>query len=120
MTEKLKAQAKAAEQKANLSWLSANLQFTLLLDEIGRKIEAAYERKDRRLTGKADPTNLSPDIKRARADLDSAPIQELFKTYTANVGSRGELGVLSSLNQKLWLQYRELKEFLASVEAKAK
>jgi len=28
------------------------------------------------------------------------------------VRSRGELGVLSALNQKLWLQYKELDDFL--------
>jgi hypothetical protein len=32
------------------------------------------------------------------------------------VRSRGELGVLSSLNQRVWLQYLELREFLSSFE----
>jgi hypothetical protein len=120
LVEKLKAQTKGTEYQANLAWLHANLQFTLLLDDVGRKIEPAYELKNRWLTGKIDKAGLAQDAKRAKADLDSAPIEELLKTYAAHATSRGELGVLSSLNQKLWLQHRELKEFLASVEARAK
>ena len=47
--------------------------------------------------------------------MDAAPIEELFKTYAKRVRSKGELGVLSALNQKLWLQYKELKDFLETV-----
>ena len=36
----------------------------------------------------------------------------LFETYASRVRSRGEQGVLSALNQKLWLQYEELADFL--------
>jgi hypothetical protein len=31
------------------------------------------------------------------------------------IGSRGELGELSALNQKLWLEYRELDRFLTNL-----
>jgi hypothetical protein len=120
LTESLKAQAKTAEQQANLSWLSGNLRFTLLLDEVGRKVEPAYELKNRWLSGQVDSAQLGQAIKQAKTDLGSAPIQELFKTYAASVSSRGELGVLSSLNQKLWLQVRELEKFLGSANAQAK
>jgi hypothetical protein len=116
LTDKVRSTTKTAEQQANLSWLRANLQLTLLLDEVGRKTEPAYELKNRCLTGKVDRAQLAQEIGRAKADLDSAPIRELFAAYAANTGSRGELGVLSSLNQKLWLQYRELQAFLTSVE----
>ena len=117
LTEKMKSQTKTAEHQANLSWLRANLHFTLLLDEVGRKIEPAYELKNRWLSGKVDPAQLAQELKRAKADLDAAPIRELFTTYAANANSRGELGVLSSLHQKLWLQYHELERFLASAQS---
>ena len=47
----------------------------------------------------------------------SAPIEALFRTFARRVRSRGELGEMSSLNQKLWLQYRELDKFLSSHSA---
>lgn len=120
LTEQLQEAAKTAEHQTNLSWLRANLRFTLLLDEVGRKIEPAYELKNRWLSGKVDPAQLGPEVKRVKADLDAASIRELFTMYAANASSRGELGVLSSLNQKLWLQCRELKEFLDSPDAQAR
>jgi hypothetical protein len=49
----------------------------------------------------------------ARKSLDAAPIRELFETDASRVRSRGELGVLSSLNQRVWLQYKELDRFLS-------
>jgi hypothetical protein len=118
LTETLKEQAKADQHKANLAWLNSNLRFTLLLDEVGRKLEPAYELKNRWLAGKVGRASLAQEMNQAKADLDAAPMEDLFRTYAGAVRSRGELGVLSSLNQKLWLQYRELKEFLASVEVK--
>ncbi len=120
LAEKLRADTKSTEHQANLAWLSSHLRFALLLDEVGRRIEPAYELKNRWLAGKLGRGSLAQEIKRAKADLDIAPIQELLETYAANARSRGELGVLSSLNQKLWLQYCELVKFLAAAEAEAK
>ena len=88
--------------RANLRWLAATFQFTLLLDEVSRAMEPAYRLKE---TGTGDRAQ-------ARASLEKAPIEALFRTYAGRVRSRGELGVLSSLNQKLWLQYLELRGFL--------
>jgi len=82
---------------------------------VSRKIEPAYDLKNRLLLGQIDPKQLAPDKERARVALEAAPIEELFKTYAERVRSRGEMGVLSSLNQKLWLQYKELKRFLNSI-----
>jgi hypothetical protein len=41
-----------------------------------------------------------------------APIKELFDTFSSSVRSKGELGELSSINQKLWREYLELQKFL--------
>ena len=99
--------------QANLQWLADNFEFTLLLDEVSRQLEPAYKLKERWLLGKVPPRKAghrtSPWHREA---LAKAPIEQLFRTYARRVRSKGELGELSSLNQKLWLQYRELDQFL--------
>ena len=41
-----------------------------------------------------------------------SPVKEMFDTYMERVHSRGELGVLSSLNQRVWREYNDLKIYL--------
>ncbi len=98
--------------KSNLDWLAANLEFTLLLDEVGRRLEPAYRLKNHWLSGEWRDSVAGPEWADAKHQLESAPIERLFLSYARRVRSRGELGVLSSLNQRVWLQYRELEEFL--------
>lgn len=95
-----------AARKGNLRWLAADLRFTLLLDEVGQCIEPAYRLEQRTLRGDIDAESLAREIDAARKRFDRAPIEQLFRTYAGRIRSRGELGVLSALNQKLWLQYR--------------
>lgn len=111
----LREEATEAHHQVNLEWLRSRLQFTLLLDEVGRKIEPAYELKNRWLLGEVEPADLGREAAQAKAGLDAAPVRELLQTYAANIGSRGDLGVLSALHQKLWLQYRDLEKFLISL-----
>jgi hypothetical protein len=40
--ERLKAKTPLAGHRNNLDWLADNFRFTLLLDEVGRKLEPAY------------------------------------------------------------------------------
>jgi hypothetical protein len=75
--------------KANLSWLAANLRFTLLLDEVGRKIEPAYRLKERWLQGEIDSQTLAQQLPLCRAELESAPVKELFQTYGLSQCNRG-------------------------------
>lgn len=106
-------QAGAGEnQGRNLDWLAAKLEFTLLLDETGRQLEPAYRLKERRLRGEADPGGIIDPTQAALVALKQAPMEKLFGVYARSVRSRGELGELSSLNQRVWLQYRELEDFL--------
>jgi hypothetical protein len=92
-----------------LNWLSANYQFALLLNEVGRGMEPAYELMSRYYsTGRLDQM----EVEVAKSQMDKIPIQNLFRVYASRVRSKGELGVLSALNQKLWIQYLELKTFL--------
>jgi hypothetical protein len=112
MIERTKARTDDARHQANLNWLAENFRFTLLLDEVGRKIEPAYRLKQDWLAGRIDPHADSKRIQTAGMAFRSAPLELLLKSFAQRVRSRGELGVLSSLNQKLWLQYEELDRFL--------
>ncbi len=115
LIEQLKAKTPATQHRAHLDWLADNFRFTLLLDEVGRKLEPAYVLKENSLRG--DVGGQWPQqVQAARRELTSAPLEELFRTFARRVRSRGELGELSALNQKLWLQYRELDKFLSSQE----
>lgn len=109
-----------APQRTNLEWLADNFRFTLQLDEVGRKIEPAYVLKYKSFLGPAETGTRLAEAIAARQELEAAPMKELFQTYARRVRSRGELGELSSLNQKLWLQYRELDQFLKDAGAPGK
>ena len=113
---RLAARVDAPGHRSNLDWLLANFEFTLLLDEVGRQIEPAYRLRNEWFAGKADPATLPGQMAEARKSLEAAPMERLFHTFARRVRSRGELGELSSLNQRLWLQYRELDRFLSEVK----
>jgi len=116
-----KDQTPDAVQCANLDWLADNFRFTLLLDEAGRKLEPAYTLKAKSFAVSGVDTPLPAEkIQVARRELAAAPLDELFRTFARRVRSRGELGELSALNQKLWLEYRELDEFLDNAERRKK
>ncbi len=103
------AKTKGKRYVDNLEWLKANYAFALLLNDVGRGMEPAYDLMGEfYATGLLDRSKLDAAISR----LEQAPLQELFRVYASRVRSKGEMGVLSSLNQKLWVQYRELKIFM--------
>ena len=52
------------------------------------------------------------EYEEAYRSLMAAPVKDMFETYMQRVHSRGELGVLSSLNQRLWREYNDLKSYL--------
>lgn len=102
----------SAQQKKNLQWLRDQMRFALYLDEFGRKIEPLYALRNHRFTGKSDTIGLAKTMKEFR----SAPVESLITVYGRCVRSRGQQGVLSSINQRVWLQYRELEKFLQEIE----
>lgn len=99
---------------ANLEWLRANLEFALLLDEVGRRIEPAWQLRDDVRTGAASLPEDSERFRRAREQFERAPVRRMFDVFAQRVRSRGELGGLSSLNQRIWGEYRMLDAFLES------
>ena len=114
LVERLKHRAPSPAHQSALGWLADNFRFAILLDQVGRKLEPAYRLKEDYLRGRLAETDLAQQKLTGLQQLRSAPIEELFRTFARRVKSRGELGELSSLNQKLWLQYRELEAFLTS------
>lgn len=102
-------------KKHNLEWLSANFEFTLLLDAVGRSLEPAWQARECVLTGNWTE-NDAADIEKLREKLQEAPLEKMFGTFASRVRSRGELGALSSLNQRVWGEYLLLKAFLEGME----
>jgi len=100
----------------NLNWFKANFEFALLLDDVGRKLEPAYALRKRYYDAGFDPKSGREVINHARKSFDEAPMERLFRVYASRVRSRGELGVLSSLNQKLFNEYNDLKRFLLNIK----
>jgi hypothetical protein len=100
--------------KENLRWLKSEFIYTLLLDEVSAKMEEPYNLKQAILMGDKKTDGLKNEIKNALSLLEKAPIQQLFDVYTQKVRSKGEQGVLSALNQKLWTQYVELKNYFSN------
>lgn len=104
-----------APHRRMLEWYIADHRFMLLLDEVGRKLEPAYLLRKHLRTADGDRPPAPGSVRRARAELEAAPIRELFSVYASRVRSRGERGVLSSLNQKLYTEYLDLLRFLATL-----
>lgn len=97
---------------ANVRWLKANLAFFLQLDTVSRKLQPAYQLRNRWLLGQVSGSQFEAESIAAAKTLSETPLRELFDTYAQRTRSQGERGVLSSLNQRVWLQYRELEKFL--------
>lgn len=113
ISEKIDNTIKAEDDKRfkeNLNWLRSKIVINLLLDETGRALEPAWLLRSRYAAGDIKPG--SEEIGNALRMLESAPVKELFETFASAVRSKGEMGELSSMNQKLWREYLELQKFL--------
>src|SRR5690606_36605192 len=101
-------------KSSNLEWLKANYVFTLLLDEVGRCMETAWEVRELVLSEIATQHETIA-MQQAVERLQKAPIDRLITTYAARIRSRGELGALSSINQRVWQEYQLLTDFLRTL-----
>lgn len=107
---------KVKSKVTNLKWLKANYEFTLLLDEVGKSLEPAWKMRAAILS---DRTLFESDIfKKAKKHLEKAPIEKMIKVFASKVRSLGELGELSSINQRVWGEYRLLKTFMGEFGSK--
>ena len=98
----------------NLKWYKSKLTFALLLNEIGKRIEPGWQIRTRYLSFKENPSR--DQLDKAVELIKNAPVEGLFDIYTSSVRSRGEMGELSSMNQKLWHEFQLLKTFLISLQ----
>lgn len=98
------------EKRENLKRFIAMFRFELLLGEVDRAMMPAFILKKKEVQG--EKINGSQEYMDAYRLLVSAPVKEMFDTYMERVHSRGELGVLSSLNQRVWREYNDLKIYL--------
>ncbi len=113
--EFIKIEKESCQQK-ELEWLRDNFRFILLLDQVGRYMEPAWNLREEVLTGMSRVSVNEERKKSALETLKKAPVRDLFGTFCKRVRSRGELGMLSSINQRLWREYQLLLEFLQARE----
>lgn len=100
------------EQLQNLKWLKANYQFALLFNNVSRGLEPAWNIRDRYLIA-MEPSVISADeITNAKVSLKNIPIRQMMEVFASKVRSRGELGELSSIIQRVWGEYQLLDKFL--------
>lgn len=105
-------QTKDSEQIANLKHFRATFEFELLMDRVVRAMSPGWELRRSVLENGANPS--ATEYTAALKQLESAPVEKMIRIYASKVRSRGEMGVLTSVNQRLWNEYLELKEFLTS------
>jgi hypothetical protein len=104
--------------KQNLNWYKLTFEFELLLDEVGRDIAPAYNLKNKYLQSGTNAFT-QDELMEANKVFAKAPVKQLFTTFAAKVSSRGELGELSSINQRLWSEYLEIQRFLKQADKPA-
>jgi hypothetical protein len=87
--------------KDSLHALFNTLDFLLQLDNVSAAMApAAALRTSTTLSATGVPPH--DECQTARVAFDGGPYQAMFEAYVGRVRSRGELGVLSAINQKLW------------------
>lgn len=103
-------QTKNSRYLNNLKHFRAIFQFELLLNEVTRAMQPAWNIRKAVLQNGGQPT--LTEYEKVLDQLESAPVKEMIMTYASRVRSRGEMGILTSINQRLWTEYQELKSFL--------
>lgn len=97
---------------SNLDYLENTLRGVLLLDQVGDCLEPAFVLHRNHWAGNIPEADRQVLFREALARWDQAPIRELVEAYGKRIRSPGDLGILSSINQKLWGLASSLREFL--------
>lgn len=84
--------------------------FELLLNDVARAMVPAFELKREYL--RTGTSLVHSRLEEAQLALLGAPLKKMIDTFAGKTVSRGEMGVLSSLNQRLLREFDELKSFL--------
>ncbi|KAH3757417.1 hypothetical protein Pelo_10743 [Pelomyxa schiedti] len=99
-------------QKANIHALGSLAYFVLALKNSSLELQVVKELREEAANGQVVDKAAQCDL--AQAAIDRAQIQRVFDMYVDRVQSRGEMGVLASMNQKLWTWYTDNVEWLES------
>ena len=100
-----------ASYSAALEKFRSVFEFELLLDRVGRSLEPGWRLRDEYLVSRKYTGH---DVyEKAFAELKKAPVEDLFKALVKRVDNKGDMGLLVSVNQRLWLNYRFVEEFLS-------
>ncbi len=97
---------------SNLNWLKACFEFTLLFNEVSTSLEPVWKLRDSYHIELNKKALTKQSLEYAKKSLNNAPIEKMLKMFASKVRSRGELGELSSINQRVWREYQLLNEFL--------
>ena len=97
---------------SNLNWLKACFEFTLLLNEVSTSMQPAWDLRNAYLIESEKSRLSKQNIENSKMQLKKAPMEEMLTVFASRVRSRGELGELSSINQRVWREYQLLIEFL--------
>ncbi|MFB3784769.1 MAG: hypothetical protein ACE15F_00225 [bacterium] len=111
--------ARDKDQRANLEYLENTLRGILALEQVGARLEPACRVKEAWLAGTLPASERLPACREALEAWKQAPFEELFGAFSRRVRTRGDLGVLSSMNQKLWGLAQELRDFLEANQLEA-
>lgn len=94
----------------NLKKFKSVFEFEILLDKTGRAMEKGWQlRKSYLKTGRHAER---AEYKEALESLKSAPVKELIETYAVRATNKGDMGILVSINQRLWQNWISLEKFL--------
>ena len=96
----------------NLEWLRASYEFTLLLHEVGLSMEPAWKLREAHLSAIGPMALEGDEMAEALKQLEQTPMEQMLQVFASRVRSRGELGELSSLIQRVWTEYSRLTDFL--------
>lgn len=108
--ETVHGQGQTPEQYQNLEHFKAMIRGELLLDQVVRAMMPGWELRDQALRDSRRPAAAA--CVTALDSLHSAPVEALIRTYVSRTESRGEMGILSSINQRLWNNYLILEQYL--------
>jgi hypothetical protein len=111
------SEEKESDLVSNLNWFKSCFEFTLLLNEVSNDMEPAWKLRDAWLIEGRKAQYTKEQIDQARKTLMNAPVEKMVTVYGSHVRSRGELGELSSINQKIWGEYQLLNAFIENVSS---
>ncbi|HOJ62144.1 MAG TPA: hypothetical protein PK878_17825 [bacterium] len=109
--ESVLPKAEDKTQRSNLEYLNETLRGILALEQVGIHLEPACQLKEAWLAGIIPEAEWAPSSQKALDAWNQAPFADLFEAFSRRVRTRGDLGVLSSMNQKLWGLAQELRAF---------